>query len=181
MKSPTGQSPPRPPVEGEEQVLKDLNKDIERAARSHAERLNRHNSPRLADFQADDLAQEARVAVLGAVRENPERHEGYLRRVIRNAMLNAGRASKVAAGAVPFEEERSEAQHDAIDPLIWQSVREWLDAQPEQHQRVFQLVICDELTQREAAAELKVSQAMVSKIRAALLAKAAAELGHLIR
>lgn len=183
MKTPTGASTSQPPpAADEDQILDEYNDDIERAARSHAARLNRHHQdrPGLGAYQADDLAQEARVALLDVLRTHSERNEGYLRVVIRNAILNASRRRKVEAGALPYE-DRGEAEEYGGDPIAWRSVRAWLLAQTEQHRLVFEHLIWEEKTQREVANQLGVSQPRVAKIKKELLARAADELAHLIK
>ena len=123
---------------------------------------------------AADVAQNARVALLVASREKGVTAEPYLRRVVSNSIKNSSRQTKVTANSVPddvLQEVAANAQ--AGDFLAERHVRDWVDSQPPQHKAVFDLLYREDLTQREAAARLGVSQPRIAKLHRQLIKRGA--------
>lgn len=147
-------------------ALQSWDADIRRASAVGAARL--HGSD-----EADDIAQEVRVRVFGAIRAGHGDSPRYLRRVIRNAVITFLRResraittrSRIGCAlddeAMTLPVEQYECRCEIVSP--------WLATLPVSLQRVYQLLYEQRLTQDQAALVLRVSQPRVSQLHAALL------------
>jgi len=150
--------------------------DIARAAGASARRRDL-----AADHPfAEDAAQEARLSVALVARQGTQ-GDGYVRRVIANSVRNAARQTLVVS---------NETNVDALDELVSDEarrgdllaearVREWIAGQPAQIRKVFELLYEKDLSQREAAEHLGVSQPRVAKLHRELLERGREELRSL--
>ena len=150
--------------------------DIVRGARAYARKRGLS-----ADHPfAEDVAQHVRLEVVRAIRKTRVKDERYVRRVISNSAKNSARQTQVAARMVSGDAlEGLEEEPVVRDVLAERRVRQWIDEQPSQLQAVFHLLYCEDLSQREAAVRLGVSQPRVAKLHRQLLARAAEELRDL--
>lgn len=163
-------------LDAEREALDGWDDDIVRAARASARKRGLGADHAL----ADDVAQEVRLAVALAVRKRGVNDERYLRRVISNTTKNAARQSQVMANEVPDEAlEELPADFEPVDVFAARRVRGWIGDQPPQLQAVFRLLYCDDLSQREAATRLGVSQPRVAKLHRQLLERGEADLQDL--
>jgi RNA polymerase sigma factor (sigma-70 family) len=150
--------------------------DIVRAAKASARRRGLASD----HPAAEDAAQEARLSLALVVRQGIHA-ERYVRRVISNSVRNAARQTLVVSN------ETSADALDALpddagregDLLAESRVREWIARQPAQVQAVFHLLYREDLSQREAAERLGVSQPRVAKLHRELLARGRDELRSL--
>ncbi len=164
---------PAQPTNDEAALLSAWDDDIRRAARAASKRTGLGAEHAF----TEDLAQEARVALLLATRTTGVRHERYLRRVVRNALVNASRSTLVVANSVSDNVlEGEETKSRDVDVFARARVRGWVSRQPGQHRAVFHLLYREELTQREAARQLGLSQPRVAQLHRELLERGAEEL-----
>lgn len=165
-----------PTLEAEREALDGWHDDILRAARACA----RKRGLGADHVVAEDVAQEVRLALALAVRKRGVKDERYLRRVISNSTKNAARQSLVVANEVP-DEVLEELPADVEPPDVFgeRRVRGWIGDQSPQLQAVFRLLYCNDLSQREAATMLGVSQPRVAKLHRQLLERGVAELQDL--
>lgn len=120
----------------------------------------------------EDIAQNARIAVLKATRLGRADDEHYVRRAIANSARNSVRRSRVAANEAPLEGVDEVAVVDPdVNPLDVQRVREWVASQPQHLQRIYGLLYLEEFGQREAARRLGVSQPRVAQLHRDLLTR----------
>lgn len=142
--------------------------DIGRAAMAAARRSGVAQDHPL----AEDVAQNARIAVLKATRLGLGDDEHYVRRAIANSARSSVRRSRVAANEAPLESVDEVADVDpGVDPLDVQRVREWVAGQPHHLQRIYGLLYLEDLGQREAARRLGVSQPRVAQLHRDLLTR----------
>jgi len=126
---------------------------------------------------AEDAAQEARLSVALVARRGIQ-GEGYLRRVISNSVRNAARqtlvvSNETTADALDALDDDEERQRDLLAEA---RVGEWIAGQSAQVQAVFELLYREDLSQREAAKRLGISQPRVAKLHRELLARGRDEL-----
>lgn len=141
--------------------------DIVRASKASARRRGL-----AADHPAaEDAAQEARLSVALVARQGIQ-GEGYVRRVISNSVRNAARQTLVVSNETTADALDALADDEGRqgDLLAEARVREWIAGQSAQVQAVFELLYREELSQREAAERLGVSQPRVAKLHRELLA-----------
>jgi RNA polymerase sigma factor (sigma-70 family) len=140
--------------------------DICRAASAGARRL------RSAVVDADDLAQVARIQLLCAVRRHRITSVRYIRRLIRNAILSALRhevrrrdADLARRGDLPESLSGPEPE----PPDVAARVTTWVAALPDRLRFTYEALYVRELTQRDAARGLRISQPRVAQFHAAIL------------
>ena len=154
----------------ESESLAEWDADIVRASRAAASRSD----------HADDIAQNARLAVLLAIREKRITHERYIRRVISNSIKNSLRQTRVVLGAVPDDGlEELPCPAFAGDVIATARVTAWIQTQRPEYRNVFELIYQEDLTQRQAADCLGVSQPRVAQLHRQLLARGADQLRDL--
>lgn len=154
-----------PHSDSEAGLLESWDDDIVRACRACARKRGRQ-----ADQIVADVAQDARLAVVLAIRKTGIDDEQYLRRVISNSARNSTRQRLVVARQVSddfLEEIREEPT--VRDVLLERRIRRWLYDLPRQLKDVFHLLYRRGLSQREAAEYLGVSQPRVAKLHRQLL------------
>lgn len=155
----------------EERVVECWDRDIRRAARSRSSRLGGGHEP-------SDLAQEARIRLVLVVRSGKEAAP-YLRTVISNAVLAAAKKGRVR------EEQNDcadELAADVPDPEVndtVEAVAGWVAGLPRRLKAVYRALYAEELTQREAAKILRVSQPRVAQLHRELLELGRRDLRHL--
>jgi RNA polymerase sigma factor (sigma-70 family) len=148
-------------------VLAMWNEDIKRAARYAAVRLGG------GEYDADDLAQAARIRLWGAaLRLNPL-PAPYARRIISNAIRRAARREGRALGALsprvePLDEGIPELRAPQGD-RPGDTIGPWVGSLPHRLRQLFDLLYVQACTQREAAQVLGVSQPRVAQLHRALL------------
>lgn len=144
-------------------------------------------------LHSDDLRQIGCVAYIRArARHLPSRgpFEPYAKTAIKNAMLDARRAEQrqydlpANAAAVSLDDEGTpwSAETCRVDDLgtatAGEIVRRWTKTLSGKDQIVIEGVFYDEVSQRELAARLGVSQPAVSQRKSAVLARAVVELAE---
>lgn len=151
--------------------------DIQRAARAGATRLGS------ALDDADDMAQEARLHVIGAVRRTGGDSPHYIRRVIRNAVVSCLRRE---SRAITTRSKRGcelnanlEAPPTELDSGRASAVIAWAAGLPHRLRDIYELLYEQGLTQREAAVALGVSQPRVAQLHRALLRRGRFDLAEL--
>lgn len=120
---------------------------------------------------ADDAAQEARITVALVTRKGIT-DERYLRSAISNSVQNAARQTLVAANEAPpdgLDDLKTETPER--DLLAEQRVRAWIAEQPHQLRAVYDLLYGEDVSQREAAERLGLSQPRVAQLHRDLLAR----------
>lgn len=160
----------------EDRVLEMWDADILRAARRATERAGLgalHPA-------ADDMAQEARVRLLRALRLRSVRAEAYLRCTVSNAIKNAAR-DEFRAPRVPLDGEDA-LEVDGGEPqdvLARIKVAGWIETLPEPLAVVYGHLYIQEASQREAARAMGISQPRVAQLHRDLLQRGHRELAHL--
>ncbi|WP_375757418.1 hypothetical protein [Corallococcus exercitus] len=124
----------------------------------------------------EDAAQDARIKVTLMARRGVS-GEHYVRSAISNSVQNSARQTLVAANEVPPEgiDHLAEEARDR-DLFAEAQVRAWIARQPEQLRVVYDLLYREEVSQREAAERLGVSQPRVAKLHGELIARGRDEL-----
>lgn len=150
--------------------------DIVRASRASV----RKRGLKPDDPFADDVAQNLRLAVMLAIRKTGINDERYLRRVISNSAKNSARQTQVASLEVSDDTlALLPLEPTARDVLAERRVRQWIGYQPSQFQALFDLLYREDLSQRDAAMRLGVSQPRVAQLHRQLLERGKGELRDL--
>jgi len=150
--------------------------DIVRASRACARRRGLNGEHPF----AENVAQDVRLAIVLAGRRIGVDDERYIRRVISNGVKNSARQTQVAANEVSDDAlDGPLADQVPCDVLAVRRVRQWICRQPTQLQAVFDLLYHEDLTQREAALRLGVSQPRVAKLHRQLVERGSDELRDL--
>ena len=151
--------------------------DIERAATAGARLLPGHA------VQADDLAQMARCRVLRLLRKRGITSPRYVRRVIKNAILDGVRRERRRPDADPRNclEVTDIAETAAVDePVAGDDLADrvsgWIGTLPARLIQVFMLLYVRGLTQRDAALVMGISQPRVARLHAVILQRGRREL-----
>jgi RNA polymerase sigma factor (sigma-70 family) len=162
--------PNLPQRAAEAKAIADWDPDVRRASLAMARRV------RGCRADADDFSQEARLRLLAVHRARGAMSEGYGRRVLRNAVVSAARpvfrhreqhANDVDAETVEDAlEEEGHGPHEHAARLI--------DGLPRRFRRVYELLFVRDLTQREVARKLRVTQPRITQLRRELLERARA-------
>jgi RNA polymerase sigma factor (sigma-70 family) len=150
----------------ENNTLLHWDRDIKRAASARARGWANQ------DFVSDELAQAARIRVLLAVRRlGGAAGVGYLRKVISHATLTPVAHDPVLDVAEELDADNLTATSDAeqVDEFAAAGVRRWLRTLPTQLQRLYRLLYVEDMSQREAAREMGVSQPRIAQLHRALL------------
>jgi RNA polymerase sigma factor (sigma-70 family) len=142
-------------------AVKPWEQDVQRASKRMAVRV------RGCHTDGEDFAQEARIRLLIAHRKRGFMQQGYVRRVIRNAVVSAARPSirreQRHANDVDIETIEDSAEGDnrtGPRDLVVKLVAQL----PRRLRRVYELLYVKELSQREAAAKLRVTQPRVAQL-----------------
>jgi RNA polymerase sigma factor (sigma-70 family) len=118
---------------------------------------------------ADDIAQEGRLRLLRVPASTPST-KAWVGTVVRNEMRRvAGRPSpyeRLTPAAYKVADYRAESEKTAVMRM---AVREWVDQLPDDVRAVYELTYVSDLSQREAAAVLGISQSKVSQLHQELL------------
>lgn len=142
-------------------------RDIRRAAAAGARRL------RSAAVDTDDLAQAARYQLLRAIRRHRITSTGYIRRLIRNAILSVLRhEARRRDGDLGRRVELTEdlpAQSPEPPDNVAARVTAWITTLPDRLQHVYHALYVHRLTQRNAARRLGISQPRVAQLHAVIL------------
>ncbi len=170
---------PNGPSEGE-CLLAHWDRDIRRAASVAAARP-------LKDARTEDVAQDARIQVFRAFQKGRPIAEGYIRRVVANAVRNSCRRETRALRLVDPKEpiELEAIGSDAVDESEDETssriadVAAWVHGLSTRLQTIFTLLYVQSNTQREAAELLGVSQPRVAQLHLELLRQGRLELAHL--
>jgi len=158
----------------EAQYQIDWHRDIERASRKAANG-NRDD--------ADDLAQEARLRVMKTFRAKPDAPVPYIRTVISNAVKTARRQQ--VAGFTSKSAFAAEADENTPAPLPDNAeeqdrqVSAWITTLPEPMHNVYRHLYSENLSQRETARLLNLSQPRVSQLHNLILERGRQELTRL--
>lgn len=161
----------------EDEFILRWDNDIKRAATSAARRW------RLDEEPTDDLVQEARLAILLAMRRGRPTTEPYVRRVIANAVRKAVRReakafSQLSADDAAAADPWAEATESPLDfdlPFV-DVVAQWVHGLPPRLHAIYKLIYIDEASQRKAAAMLRISQPRVAQLHHQLLEQGRVEL-----
>ncbi len=165
----------------EERFFQDWDPDIKRAAVSAAKTAGVDRS------HSEDFAQEARMRLLTVRRSWGAAAEPYIRRVIANA-VRAARRSRVRdlRHVVAIEDTTETAAIEVAsygragtDLFVISAVKRLIQLLPDKLRALYELVYVQGCTQREAAAELGVTQPRVAQLHAELLQRGRQELGYL--
>jgi RNA polymerase sigma factor (sigma-70 family) len=162
-----------------EQILKLWDRDIRRASDIAARSFLRQAADR------DDFAQDARLRVLRSYKSDPTKSEAFIRTVIKNSTRNSARSEitdleKTTALETSEEAQNATAFEDrATDHFVVAAVRRFISSLPENLQAVYKLIFQDELTQRDAANRMGLSQPRIAELKRELLRRGKKELVHL--
>lgn len=152
----------------------DWNGDIERASRKFA------NGNRA---DADDLAQEARVRVMKTFRAKPDAPVPYIRTVISNAVKSARhkQVTGFTSNSVLSDEVIKNTPVPVSDVGEEQDrkVAAWIKTLPMPMQDVYYHLYSENLSQRETARLLNLSQPRVSQLHNQILKRGREELKRL--
>lgn len=166
-----------------EQLLERWNGDIRRAS----EAAVRSFQTRVSD--PDDFAQDARLRVLRSYKSAPSRSEAFIRTVIKNSTRNSARSETPYLEKIDLVEDLenleeteivSGFQNTDIDHFAVAAVRKFVSTLPQNLQAVYKLIFQDELTQRDAARRIGVSQPRVAELKRELLRRGKRELTRLV-
>jgi RNA polymerase sigma factor (sigma-70 family) len=128
-----------------------------------------------ADHQ--DLAQEARLRLLTAYRSRGNMPKEYGRRVVRNALVSAARRvireQWQHANDVNVEDVEDAVEDDGVGHL-GSGTGKLIAKLPRRMRHVYTLLYVKDLSQREAAAKLRVTQPRVAQLHRELLERARA-------
>lgn len=165
----------QPVAESETQFLQKWDPEIRRAASAHA--FGRMNP----DYEADELAQQARIKVLRLYRGGKTRALPYIRTSIANAVRTPILRDPVLVQAeeLPDDTLVSEDSDVELDYYVMHEVRSWVRSLPPQLQAVYKFLYVRGLTQREAAERMGVTQARIAQLHRALLQMGASGLHKL--
>lgn len=153
----------------EQALLARWDLDIRRAARKRAWLLG-------GQADVDDLVQEARMRLLKVARATMEKPDGYIRKVIANAVLAAAYRERRAPGSENVDEQEIPGDSGAVHLDRADDMNGWLDALPARLREVYRVLYAEEHTQREAASVLGLSQPRIAQLHQVLLAKGRTEL-----
>lgn len=158
----------------EQAFLQAWDKDIKRAARAAAKGDN---------AAAEDFAQDARVRVLLACRVLPDAPTPYIRTVIANTLRTAHRRearsfSTRSPLAEKIDDNLAASVHDPVDEYA-SAVLPSVGHLPLRLREVYRHLYADELSQREAARLMYVSQPRVAQLHRQLLGLVRREIAHL--
>jgi RNA polymerase sigma factor (sigma-70 family) len=122
-----------------------------------------------------DFAQEARIRLLRAYRSRGTMPQGYGRRIVRNAVVSAARRvireQRQHANDVDVADAEEAVEDDgAAHPAT--GVEKLIARLPQRMRRVYALLYVQDLSQREAAAKLRVTQPRVAQLHRELLERA---------
>lgn len=142
-------------------------RDVTRAADAAAFRLRADAAVR------DDLAQAARCQLLCLFRSKHPTSPGYVRRVIQNAIRSAVRREcrglNPGFGQLVELDENIAARTDESSFDTTDILTAWLATLPVRLRHLYELLYLRNLTQRDAARLLGVSQPRVAQLHSALL------------
>jgi len=163
------QFPPKPPDEAA--FLRTWDNDIKRAARAAA------NGDRAAE---DDLAQQVRARLLVASRAMPDAPTPYLRAVIANTVRTAARRERRSFSArspmaLKLSENLEAPAEEPEDERVG-AVVAWATRLPARLQDAYCHLYIEQLSQRETARLMKVSQPRVAQLHRQLLDRGREEL-----
>jgi RNA polymerase sigma factor (sigma-70 family) len=151
-----------------ERVLAVFDHDVRRGASA---KVYRAELPR--DHIAD-LEQDARLALIRAVRRYPVVPERLARRIMKNEFSKRAATERSKCRTLPLPE--ADAQQDdeqspdcSPDPWRIDAVRRAMRCLPLAQQRLYEAIYRDGLTQREAAQKFRISQSSVAKAHRLLL------------
>ncbi len=150
-----------------------LDRDIVAAARHQAARFPNR------DYLAEELAQHARMRVLNLLRTRREPSTAYIRTTIANAVRTPPSKDLAIEHSMEIGPEIP-AERREDDFLAAAVVRGWIGSLSPILRKVYDLLFVQELTQREAASQLGVSQPRIAQLRAELLAQGGRELPLLL-
>jgi RNA polymerase sigma factor (sigma-70 family) len=156
----------------ETDIVLSWDRDIVRASTSMAHRIG-------AGRRADDgdFAQEARMRLLIAFRVRGTIPKGYGRRIVRNAIVSAARRvirdQKLHADDVDVDTVEESPEEDGGRHPVG-TVANLIARMPRRMRRVYGLLYEQDLTQREAAAKLRLTQPRVAQLHRELLEQARA-------
>ena len=165
-----------------EQLLERWDADIHRAS----EAAVRSFQTRVVD--RDDFAQDARLRVLHSYKSDPGRSEAFIRTVIKNSTRNSARSETPYLEKTDLVEDLENIEETAnvgafqtteIDHFAVAAVRRFVSTLPQNLQAVYKFIFQDELTQRDAARRIGVSQPRVAELKRELLRRGKKELTRL--
>jgi DNA-directed RNA polymerase specialized sigma24 family protein len=142
--------------------------DVLRASQSMARRI------RCCPADHQDLAQEARLRLLTAYRSRGNMPKEYGRRIVRNALVSAARPV--------IREQRQHANDVDVEDVVEDDgvghpgggTGKLIAKLPRRMRHVYTLLYVKDLSQREAAAKLRVTQPRVAQLHRELLERARA-------
>ncbi|HEY1694669.1 MAG TPA: sigma-70 family RNA polymerase sigma factor [Polyangiaceae bacterium] len=154
-------------------VVSSWERDVVRASRAMARRVG---GTRRGDD--GDFAQEARTRLLIAFRARGTMPKGYGRRIVRNAVVSAVRrvlrGQRFEANDIDVDSVEEAAENDGWAHATSRTVASLIANLPERMRRVYDLLYEQDLSQREAAARLSLTQPRVAQLHRELLEHARA-------
>lgn len=132
---------------------------------------------------ADDLAQQVRMRITAALRSFPDAPTPYVRKVISNTLKSACRRDMHAfttksPNAQPVDEDIVAPTAEA-DEGRDATVTAWINSLPLSMQQIYRLLYAEDLSQREAAQLMKLSQPRVAQLHRRLLERGRQQLTRL--
>jgi RNA polymerase sigma factor (sigma-70 family) len=132
---------------------------------------------------ADDLAQEVRMRITAAIRTLPGAPTPYIRKVISNTLKSARRRD---AHAFTVKSPMAEPVDDDFAAAIVEPddgrdviVAAWVGSLPSPMRRIYQHLYAEDLSQREAARLMNLSQPRVAQLHRQLLERGRQQLTRL--
>lgn len=162
-------------ADSEAQFLQIWEPEIKRAAKARAlGRLNR-------DYEADELAQRARIRLMQLYRAGKSQAVSYVRTAIANAMNTVVPSDHVLSQAEEILEDAWIPADDQFDQdhLAAREVTRWVGSLAPQLQSTYELLYVEDLTQRETAIRMKLSQPRIAQLRRTLIQMGTADLRRL--
>lgn len=125
---------------------------------------------------ADDVAQETRIKLASIAGDARSRSAAFVHAVIRNALCTALARHRRQRdwkdeGSVLVTPDLAGTLEDIEVALRAQAVHEWVSGLPSPLCKIYQYLYERELSQREAATHLRVSQARVAQLHRKLLTR----------
>ncbi|MGN7918745.1 hypothetical protein [Lysobacter sp. 22409] len=162
-----------PLATSEAQFLQIWDPEIKRAAKARARgRIN-------PGYEADELAQRARIKLMHLYRAGKSQAVGYVRTAIANAMSAPVPQDRALAQAQEITVElpaAPEAEHDHYASAV---VTRWVRTLPSQFQSTYRLLYVQDMTQREVAVRMRRTQPRVAQLHRSLILMAANDLRRL--
>lgn len=162
-----------PLATSEAQFLQIWDPEIKRAAQARARgRIN-------PGYEADELAQRARIKLMHLYRAGKSQAVGYVRTAIANAMNATVPQDRVLAQAHEVTADLPAAPDAEPDHYAAEAVNRWIRSLGPQFRSTYKLLYVHDMTQREAALRMHRTQPRVAQLHRSLILMAANDLRRL--